>query len=59
MNGTAIDVKKVSYGGWPNCFRIRNALVDLVVTTDVGPRVIRFGFIGGPNEFTENLAELG
>ena len=59
MNGTAIDVKKVSYGGWPNCFRIRNALVDLVVTTDVGPRVIRFGFIGGPNEFMENLAELG
>jgi hypothetical protein len=40
-------IENVSYGGWPNCLRIANDEVELIVTTDVGPRVIRYGFIGG------------
>ena len=36
--------EKVSYGGWPNCVRLNNGKVELIITTDVGPRVIRFGF---------------
>src|SRR5215207_5269891 len=30
-----------------------NEQVDLVITTEVGPRVIRFGFVGADNEFAE------
>jgi hypothetical protein len=52
-------IEKVSYGGWPNCFRIYDANVELIVTTDVGPRVIRFGFIGGQNLFKEFTTQLG
>jgi hypothetical protein len=55
-------IAKVSYGGWPNCFRIYNEEVELIVTTDVGPRVIRYGFIGGQNlfkEFTEQMGKSG
>ena len=37
--------------GWPNCCRLANDLADLIITTDVGPRVLRFGFLGGPNHF--------
>ncbi|MDD4891446.1 MAG: hypothetical protein PHU85_16115 [Phycisphaerae bacterium] len=44
---------RVTYAGWPNCYRIANKAVELIVTGDVGPRVIRFGFVGGPNEFRE------
>ncbi len=33
--------------------------VDLVITTDVGPRIIRYGFIGQGNEFSERDATLG
>lgn len=53
------SVEKISYGGWPNCYRIGNGVVDLMVVTDVGPRVIRFGFLGRENEFGEFPDELG
>jgi hypothetical protein len=33
--------------------------VELIVTTDVGPRIIHFGFVGQPNEFHEVAATLG
>jgi hypothetical protein len=58
----AVRVEKVGYKGWPNCYRVSNGEVELIVTSDVGPRVIRFGFVGGQNvlkEFTEQLGKTG
>ncbi len=49
----------ISYNGWPNCLRFSNALVDLVVTTDVGPRIIRYGFLDEENEFAEVPEDMG
>ncbi len=51
--------EKVNYGGWSNCVRLSNGQVELVVTTDVGPRVIRFGCVGGQNIFKEFADEMG
>jgi hypothetical protein len=51
--------EKVGYGGWPNCVRLANGKVELIVTTDVGPRVIRFGFVGGQNLLKEVKEQLG
>jgi hypothetical protein len=39
----AVKVEKIAYQGWPNCYRVSNGEVELVVTADVGPRVIRYG----------------
>lgn len=50
---------KVGYGGWENCYRLANEQVDLVLTGDVGPRVIRFGFIGKENMFKEFADQMG
>ena len=55
----AVKVEKTNYRGWPNSYRISNGEVELIVTTDVGPRVIRFAFIGGKNLFKEFEAEMG
>ena len=52
-------MEKINYRGWPNSYRLTNGIVDLVVTTDVGPRVIRFGFVGEANEFKEYEDTLG
>ena len=52
-------MEKIVYRGWPNCYRAANGTAELVVTADVGPRVIRFGFAGSENEFYENPEELG
>lgn len=51
--------EKVQYGGWPNCIRLTNGKVELILTTDVGPRIIRFGFVGGQNLFKEFKDQLG
>ncbi len=46
-------LKQISYKGWENCYKLSNDIVDLIITGDVGPRVIRFGFVGDVNEFKE------
>lgn len=51
--------ERVNYGGWQNCVRLTNGRVEVIVTTDVGPRVIRFGFVGRQNLFHEVKEELG
>lgn len=54
-----MQIEKVTYRGWQNCYRMQNNLVGLVLTADVGPRIIRFGFSGGENQFKEFEAEVG
>ena len=50
---------KTAYKGWPNCHQLSNGLVDLIATTDVGPRIIRFGFSDGDNMLKECAETLG
>ena len=52
-------MKKITYKGWKNCVLLANKQVELVVITEVGPRIIRFGFKGGDNEFMEFKPQLG
>jgi len=54
-----VQMSKVEYRGWPNCVRLTNGEVELVATTDVGPRIIRFGFVGGQNLFKEYPDQIG
>lgn len=59
---TEVKVEKVEYKGWRNCYRVSNGEVEVLVTGDVGPRVIRYGFVGGQNvlkEFGEQLGKSG
>ena len=55
----AVTFEKLAWGGWPNCCRISNGTVELIVTADVGPRVMRYGFIGGQNMFLEHAPSMG
>lgn len=52
-------MRKVAYAGWKNCYKLSNGKIELILTGDVGPRIIRFGFVGGPNEFCEWPEQLG
>jgi len=54
-----VKVEKMEYKGWRNCYRVSNGEIELVVTGDVGPRVMRFGFVGGQNLFKEFADQLG
>lgn len=50
----SIDIKEVNYGVYGKCARISNGNIELVITIDLGPRIIRFGFAVGVNELLEN-----
>lgn len=54
-----VIVQTVSYGGWEYCVRISNDLVELIITVDVGPRIIRYGFPGEENEMCEVKSTMG
>jgi len=52
-------MERVKYEGWDNCVRLTNGTVEVIVTTEVGPRIIRYGFVGGPNVFQVIPASAG
>ena len=47
----SVSIERTEWGGWPNCYRISNGEIELIVTSDIGPRVMRCGFVGGQNFF--------
>jgi len=55
----SVKIEKIEYKGWPNCYRVSNGKIEIIVTGDVGPRVIRFGFLGGQNVFKEYPEQMG
>jgi hypothetical protein len=48
-----VKVEKVTCLGLTNCLQLTNGEVEVVVTTEVGPRVIRYAFVGGDNILAE------
>lgn len=52
-------LEKIEYGGWPNCLRLSDGTLEVIATTDVGPRVIRFAFVGGANILKEFASQAG
>src|SRR5215467_4663665 len=54
-----MTIERVSWQGWPNCYRVSNGEVELILTSDVGPRLMRYGFPGGQNLFKEFAGQLG
>ncbi|MGI6460510.1 MAG: hypothetical protein ACOX5J_10530 [Candidatus Hydrogenedentales bacterium] len=49
----------IAYGGWPNCIRLSSGPIELVATTDVGPRIIRLALAGEENLFKEFPEQMG
>lgn len=54
-----VKIEKTAWQGWANCYRITNSEVEVIVTSDIGPRVMRYGFAGGQNFLWEEKATLG
>ncbi|HEY0404804.1 MAG TPA: hypothetical protein VGC89_03710 [Pyrinomonadaceae bacterium] len=42
-------MEKVNYLNQPNCYRLANGTVEAIVTTDIGPRLLRYGFVDDEN----------
>jgi len=49
----------VPFGGWQRNAKIVCNDIEMIVTLEVGPRVLFFGFTGGPNMFAVHPADEG
>jgi hypothetical protein len=54
-----LTVEKTDYQGWKNNLRLGNGDVELIVTLDVGPRIISYRLADGKNVFKEFAKQLG
>jgi len=54
-----MKTQKVSYRGWQNALRLANSRVEVIVTLDVGPRVIFLSTPGGENIFANFEEQMG
>jgi hypothetical protein len=52
-------VEKIEYKGWKNNLKLSNGTVELILTLDVGPRVISYRLVDGKNVFKEYAEQLG
>lgn len=46
-----ITCEQIEFKGWRNCIRLANDTVELIITTEVGPRIISYALRGGKNVF--------
>lgn len=44
-------IERVEYAGWPNCYRLTDGRLEVIATSDVGPRLIHFSLVGEENVF--------
>jgi hypothetical protein len=54
-----VTVESVAAHGWKNNLRISNGDAELLVTLDVGPRILSYRLKGGKNVFKEYPEQLG
>ncbi len=54
-----VTVTTVSCMGLPNCLQLSNGVVEVVVTTDVGPRIATYRRVGGRNMLAEMPGKAG
>jgi hypothetical protein len=52
-------METIAYRGWANNLRIDNGDCELIVTLDVGPRILSYRLAGGPNVFKEYADQMG
>lgn len=54
-----IRAEKKEHHGWKNAVHLSNGTVELVVLSDVGPRVVHYGLCGQENQFHEFEEQAG
>ena len=54
--------EQIAYKGWETCYRLSDGRVELIITGEVGPRIIHFGLLDQENilhQVAEDMGESG
>ena len=49
-----MEVKEIHYHSFGKCVKISNGIIEVIVTIDLGPRIVAFGLVGEDNIFYED-----
>ena len=53
----AVTVREIpSYENYGRCVQVTNGEIEAYITVDLGPRIIRYGFVGGTNIMFNDIA---
>ncbi len=52
-----VEVEQFRFGKYGDCLKLSNDKTELIATVEIGPRIIKFGKIDGPNEFFEDIED--
>lgn len=52
-------IQEIAYAGWKRNLRLQGKTTELIITLDVGPRIIRYSFPGDKNVFAELSGQMG
>jgi hypothetical protein len=52
-------IQEISYAGWKRNLRIQGQTTELIITLDIGPRIIRYAFHEAQNVFAEMPGQMG
>ena len=52
-------IQEIAFAGWKRNLRLQGKTTELVITLDVGPRILRYAFHDAPNVFVEMPKQLG
>ena len=50
-----IKINEINYNSWGKCIRLATEKIELIVTVDCGPRIVRYGFIDDINMLFEDV----
>ena len=48
-----ISTLEINYKDYGKCLKITNNVVEIIVTIEYGPRIIKYGYVNGMNHFAE------
>ena len=52
-------IQEIAYAGWKRNLRLQGPTTEIIITLDVGPRLIRYAFHHDRNVFVEMPAQMG
>lgn len=55
-----VSIKEIeSFKDYGRCICVTNGVIEAYVTVDIGPRIIRFGYVDGQNMMCSNRKAFG
>lgn len=51
----AINILETNFKHYGKCLKITNSIVEVIITVEYGPRVVKYGYVNGRNQFAEDI----